>query len=111
MDEYEDKVNHPAHYNSHPSGVEVIEITEHLNFCLGNAVKYVLRADLKGDPLTDLHKAVWYLNREIARREVELHESTMDALFDQAPRVKVLLDMGVRVKESLVDQRDGQGSE
>lgn len=35
-----DMVNHPPHYKKHPSGVEVIQITEHLNFCLGNAVKY-----------------------------------------------------------------------
>jgi hypothetical protein len=63
-----DPVNHPAHYTSHPSGIEVIEITEHLNFCLGNVVKYVLRADLKDDAIEDLRKARWYIDREIARR-------------------------------------------
>ncbi len=40
-------VDHPPHYNSHPSGVECIEITEHYNFCVGNAIKYVWRAGLK----------------------------------------------------------------
>jgi len=65
----EDMVNHPPHYTSHPSGVEVIQITEHLNFCLGNTVKYVLRCDEKGDALEDLKKAQWYLGREIKRRE------------------------------------------
>lgn len=63
-----DNVNHPKHYTSHPSGVEVITITEHMNFCLGNAVKYILRADLKNDAIEDLKKAVWYINREIERR-------------------------------------------
>jgi hypothetical protein len=63
-----DPVNHPTHYTSHPSGVEVIAITEHMNFCLGNAIKYILRADLKGNPIEDLQKAQWYLDREIARR-------------------------------------------
>lgn len=63
-----DPVNHPAHYNAHPSGVECITITEHMNFTLGNAIKYIWRADLKGGT-EDLKKAVWYLVREIARRE------------------------------------------
>jgi hypothetical protein len=64
-----DNVNKPAHYNSHPSGVEVIRITEHMNFCLGNVIKYVLRADHKNDAIEDLKKARWYLDREISRRE------------------------------------------
>jgi hypothetical protein len=64
-----DNVNHPKHYTSHPSGIEVIEITEHMNFCLGNVIKYVLRADLKHDAIEDLEKARWYLDREIARRK------------------------------------------
>jgi len=64
-----DVVNHPPHYTSHPSGVETIQITEHMGFCLGNAVKYIMRADHKGKPIEDLRKAVWYINREIERRE------------------------------------------
>lgn len=63
-----DPVNHPKHYTSHPSGVECIEVTQHMNFCLGNALKYIWRADDKGDPVQDLEKAVWYLRREIERR-------------------------------------------
>ena len=62
-----DNVNHPKHYNSHPSGVECIEITEHMNFCLGNAVKYIWRASLKGNEVEDLRKARWYISREIGR--------------------------------------------
>lgn len=63
-----DPVNHPPHYTEHPSGVECIQITEHMNFCLGNAVKYIWRAGRKDDGLQDLEKAVWYLNRELERR-------------------------------------------
>ena len=64
-----DFVNHPPHYTSHPSGVECITVTEHMNFCLGNSVKYIWRAGEKGDAITDLRKARWYLDREIARLE------------------------------------------
>lgn len=64
-----DLVNHPPHYTSHPSGVECIEVTEHMNFCLGNAVKYIWRADLKEKAIEDLEKAIWYIEREIARRK------------------------------------------
>lgn len=64
-----DLVNHPPHYTAHASGVECIQITETMNFCLGNAVKYIWRADLKGDAIEDLKKAVWYVNREIERRK------------------------------------------
>lgn len=63
-----DMVNHPPHYTAHPSGVECIQITEHMGFCLGNAMKYIWRADLKNDDIEDLKKAVWYIKREIARR-------------------------------------------
>ena len=62
-----DPVDHPAHYTDHPSGVECITVTEHMNFNVGNAVKYLWRAGRKGDALTDLRKAAWYVNREIER--------------------------------------------
>lgn len=64
-----DNINHPPHYCSHPSGVECIQITEHMSFNLGNAIKYLWRADEKGAPLDDLRKAAWYIQREIAKRE------------------------------------------
>jgi len=63
-----DMVNHPPHYTAHPSGVECIQITEHMGFCLGNAMKYIWRADEKGKAVEDLEKAKWYLEREIERR-------------------------------------------
>jgi hypothetical protein len=64
----EDLVNHPKHYTSHPSGVECIQVTEHMGFNLGNAMKYIWRADEKGNAVEDLRKAVWYINREISKR-------------------------------------------
>ena len=66
-----DLVNHPPHYTAHPSGVECIQITEHMGFCLGNAVKYIARAGKKvgGDPIQDLEKAKFYLDREINTRK------------------------------------------
>lgn len=62
-----DKIN-PDHYKSHPSGVECIQITEHMDFLLGNAMKYIWRAGLKGDEVEDLKKAKWYLERAISKR-------------------------------------------
>ena len=49
-----DMVNHPPHYTSHPSGVECITITEHFGFNVGNAIKYLWRADEKGNAVVDL---------------------------------------------------------
>jgi hypothetical protein len=66
-----DNVNHPPHYVAHPSGIECIQVTEHMSFCVGNAVKYLWRADHKGNDIEDLRKAAWYINREIERREQE----------------------------------------
>ena len=62
-------VEHPSHYNEHPSGVECLDIIRHMNFNLGNVIKYVWRADLKEDAIQDLEKAVFYLQDEIKRRK------------------------------------------
>jgi hypothetical protein len=64
-----DPVNHPEHYNAHPSGIECIQVTEWMSFPLGSAMKYIWRADLKSDAIEDLKKAIWYLEREIQRRQ------------------------------------------
>lgn len=64
-----DPINHPSHYTAHPSGIECIQITEHMGFNLGNAVKYIWRCDLKKDAVEDLKKAIWYIQREIDKRE------------------------------------------
>jgi len=72
-------VNHPEHYTQHPSGIECIQITEHMNFNLGSAVKYIWRADLKLNVIQDLEKAAWYLAREIERRKInELSTTSPD---------------------------------
>ena len=70
-----DSVNHPSHYNSHPSGIECIEIARHHNFNIGNSIKYLWRAGLKSEEgmedtdkqIEDLNKAIWYINDEIKR--------------------------------------------
>ena len=66
--EHNDPVNHPKHYTNHPSGVECIQVTEHMNFNLGNALKYIWRCDQKLDAIEDLKKAKFYLEREIELR-------------------------------------------
>ena len=67
-----DMVNSPPHYQS-KSGLESIQVIEafDLDFCLGNVVKYILRAGKKNDELEDLKKARWYLNRKIEQMELK----------------------------------------
>lgn len=67
-----DQIN-PDHYKSHPSGIECIEVTRHMNFNCGNAVKYIWRNGLKdaNPSIQELKKAAWYLNDEIKRLESE----------------------------------------
>ena len=67
-------VDHPQHYNAHPSGVECIDIVEHFSFNIGNAVKYLWRAGLKESEMTDLRKAQWYIERAIKQIEAEQAE-------------------------------------
>ena len=62
----EDPIN-PAHYRRHPSGIECIEVTRHMNFNVGNAIKYLWRYMDKGDPIENLKKAQWYIADEIVR--------------------------------------------
>jgi hypothetical protein len=64
-----DMVNRPPHYTGHPSGIECIDVTEHMPFCEGNAVKYLWRAGSKGDRLENLRKAAWYIARAIDLEE------------------------------------------
>lgn len=65
ISKFDDKVNHPSHYNT--GKYEVIEVIDDwgLNFELGNAVKYIARAEHKSNKIQDLNKAIWYLEREI----------------------------------------------
>lgn len=77
----DDKVNHPSHYTwlKDLCGIEVIDITRHMDFNLGNSIKYILRSGHKKEEgytdkqktIEDLKKAVWYLNDEINMLEKE----------------------------------------
>lgn len=76
-----DNVNHPQHYNQNPSGIECIEVARHFNFCLGNEIKYIWRAGLKGGEakaIEDLEKAIFYIEDEIKTRKKSLKTSTSD---------------------------------
>ena len=73
-----DPVNSPKHYTSSNAAcklcsepIECIDVTEHMGFCLGNAVKYIWRAGIKSEEKTveDLEKAIWYINRHIQQLE------------------------------------------
>ena len=77
-----DPVNHPKHYTQYKH--EVIELTEQLDFCLGNAVKYILRAPYKGNRIQDWEKAVWSLKRwaDINRCDGRVFDTSMWQLAD-----------------------------
>lgn len=66
-----ENVDHPKHYNSNPSGVECIDVIEHMTFNVGSAMKYLWRCSFKGALIEDLKKARFYVNREIAKLEKE----------------------------------------
>lgn len=66
-----DMVEHPSHYTAVVPGIECIQVTQHFNFNRGNVIKYVWRAGVKGDTITDLKKARQYLDFEIARLEAK----------------------------------------
>ena len=79
-----EKVEHPVHYSylKKLCGIEVIDITRHMDFDLGNAIKYILRAghkteegyDNKSKTIEDLKKAIWYINDKIKTIENEVNE-------------------------------------
>lgn len=78
-----DNVNHPLHYTRYK--FEVIELTENMTFCLGNAVKYILRAPFKGREIEDLNKSLWYVKRELDLDQLVSHgmNSAFDWFFEQ----------------------------
>lgn len=77
-----DRVNHPSHYTwlKEKCGIEVIDITRHMDFCSGNAVKYLLRAGHKSEEgysdkqkeVEDLEKAIWYIKDRIKQLKNEI---------------------------------------
>ena len=78
-----DEVNSPAHYTAY-EGLEVIQLTEQMNFNRGNAVKYIARAGLKSysTEIQDLKKALWYIQREINRVETKRRTAGENAALD-----------------------------
>ena len=81
-------IDHPHHYNwlKNKCGIEVIDITRHLDFDLGNAIKYILRAgkkpivtennvDFNKAAIQDLNKAIWYINDKIKMLEDEINKT------------------------------------
>lgn len=64
-----DTIDHPRHYTDAVPGIECIQVTEHFDFLLGNAIKYIWRSGRKdgNTKLQDLKKAEWYIKRAIAR--------------------------------------------
>ena len=108
-----DSVN-PDHYRRHPSGVECIQISEHLNFCLGNVIKYVWRAGLKSpNAIEDLKKASWYLTREIERLEHDRNQATNQrGVPEPSPRYLVagqLAPADTRARTTYTSIRDAEG--
>lgn len=70
-----DLINHPPHYTTHQSGIECIEITRHLSFNRGNAIKYLWRCGKKDSVNQELKKAIWYINDEIKNVFVDVNYS------------------------------------
>jgi hypothetical protein len=94
-----DPVNHPSHYTQYP--VEVIELTRHMSFGRGNAVKYIARAGFKGGPekeLEDLEKAEWYLKDEINELKKKLAKKTTTTVY--IPNAK-FTPIGVTLEDTL----------
>lgn len=102
-----DNVNHPKHYTSHPSGLECIQVTEHMGFNVGNAVKYLWRCDEKHDDLEDLKKARWYVEREIALREAAGRKLKSANLSDRQKSVLSALHEGVQFEVSVRPDSSG----
>lgn len=76
-----DPVENPRHYVIASTIVEPIELLRHAPFDFGNAMKYVLRADFKGNRLEDLKKALWYL--ECAEESRNYDNEPYDAFFER----------------------------
>jgi hypothetical protein len=81
-----DIIDQPEHYTSHPSGIEVIEITKHETFLRGNVLKYVLRAPYKGREVEDLKKAMKYLQWELDRAQLAQEPAVEEARIPSPPR-------------------------
>ena len=93
-------VNHPDHYQS--DTIEAIDIIEafKLNFHLGNVVKYITRADRKGNSIEDLEKAKWYLQREINNRYKQQDDQANHDVVSYAKSSERLLKAQVEERQA-----------
>jgi hypothetical protein len=98
-----DPVNHPAHYTSHPSGVEAIAICEGFNFNVGNAIKYLWRAGLKSNAVEDLEKARWYVTRELQR--ITKQDADRCPVPEETPSVQPSVESGIPQPPTLAPDR------
>ena len=86
-----EKVNNPDHYRKIGLNTECIDIAEHCNFNIGNAIKYLWRAGHKADELTDLKKCRWYIEREIVR-------------YDRNPFLSIYMKMANSVRVNPIER-------
>ncbi len=108
MNKKHDPVYSPNWYTNHPSGVECIDIVEHMNFCLGNAVKYIWRASLKGKQLEDLKKAQFYINREVVRLENETLKEIPEGGIEPNKLVETFHKMNKKMEQKKVVDKIGE---
>lgn len=89
-----EKVNHPPHYQG--KSLEVIDVIQdyNLDFCLGNAVKYILRAGKKHDRDEDLKKALWYIERSINTKKGESFPVACGEARPQSNHIKIAGGIG-----------------
>lgn len=96
-----EQINHPTYYGGDTT-YEAIKVIEawRLGFCLGNTVKYIARAEMKGSTLADLKKARWYLDREITRREQNIQVAAKVADYQASIKPDMRLSEMPEVQES-----------
>lgn len=84
----DEKIDHPIHYGGELNPYEAIKVIEawHLGFNLGNAVKYIARAEMKGAAVDDLRKASWYLLHEIHNRQPPTQVELVEAMHKAADK-------------------------
>lgn len=100
-------VNHPTHYNKHPSGIECIDVIEHFSCNVANAIKYLWRADYKDATIEDLEKAVWYVKREIRKRLLTELACSSTAVMSPEMIETLEVDDATRVRMGFVKETIG----
>ena len=103
-------VNHPKHYNTHPSGVECLDIVRHHNFNVGNVIKYCWRAGLKHEEgkddlvkqIEDLRKAEFYLRDEIMRLDAFLKKESTQTLAAEPKKVEAKEEVPFYEKKTML---------